>query len=179
MKLHIGPGKTYIPGWINVDIFSNVRADLCSSALALPYPSESCDIIYASHVLEHFNRHTVLAALGHWKHLLKIGGILRLSVPDFAAIVEHYNKHLGLEILLGLLYGGQNFLLNHHCIIFDQHTLVNALQKVGFLRISNWDWRDTEHSEYDDYSQAYLPFMDKTNGLLMSLNLEAIKDSQK
>jgi hypothetical protein len=27
----------------------------------------------------------------------------------------------------------------------------------------------------DDYSQSYLPHMDKENGTLMSLNLEAVK----
>jgi len=37
------------------------------------------------------------------------------------------------------------------------------------------DWRDTDHVNYDDFSQAHLPHMDKVNGLLMSLNLEAVK----
>ena len=37
------------------------------------------------------------------------------------------------------------------------------------------DWRDTEHSELDDFSQSYLPHMDKDNGKLMSLNIEAVK----
>ena len=32
-----------------------------------------------------------------------------------------------------------------------------------------------KHSDIDDYSQAYIPHMDKDNGTLMSLNVEAIK----
>ena len=75
--------KHILPGWINVDIFSNVKADIYSSALALPYPAENFDLIYASHVLEHFNRHMVLAALTHWRHLLKFGGIFRLAYSGF------------------------------------------------------------------------------------------------
>ena len=31
---------------------------------------------------------------------------------------------------------------------------------------------------YDDYSQSYLPHMDKENGMLMSLNLEGRKNSK-
>ena len=31
------------------------------------------------------------------------------------------------------------------------------------------------HIDYDDYSQAYYPHMDKDNGILISLNVEAIK----
>jgi hypothetical protein len=29
--------------------------------------------------------------------------------------------------------------------------------------------------EFDDHSQAYLPHMDKENGTLISLNIEAVK----
>jgi len=46
---------------------------------------------------------------------------------------------------------------------------------VGFKEVVRYDWRKTEHFYVDDYSQAYLPHMDKTNGKLMSLNVEAIK----
>jgi hypothetical protein len=49
------------------------------------------------------------------------------------------------------------------------------LLQAGFSEVRRWDWRNTEHSEVDDYSQAHLPHMDKENGRLMSLNLEAIK----
>jgi hypothetical protein len=46
---------------------------------------------------------------------------------------------------------------------------------VGFQQVRRWDWRNTDHSQVDDYSQAYLPHLKKQNGQLMSLNLEAIK----
>lgn len=176
-RLHIGPGKTYLPGWVNVDIFSHVKADLYSSALSLPYSPESFDLIYASHVLEHFNRHMVLAALTHWRHLLKTGGVLRLAVPDFDAIYQRYKHGGNLEELLGLLYGGQESYLNTHCIVFNNRTLQKYLEMVGFTKdnIRWWDWHTTDHAEYDDYSQAYLPHMDKQSGRLMSLNMEAQK----
>jgi predicted SAM-dependent methyltransferase len=176
MKLHIGVGKVYIPGFINLDIFSNVRADIYSSALAIPYPPETFDLLYSSHILEHFNRYMVLAALGHWRNLLKVGGILRLAVPDFAAIVYRYMKNdRDLEELMGLLYGGQDSIYNFHHIVFDTKLLTKYLRQVGFVKIRQWDWRKTDHSEYDDYSQCYLPHLQKDTGLHMSLNLEAIK----
>ena len=91
MKLQIGPGNVYIPGWVNIDLFSSIRADHYANALAIPYPEKTFDIVYASHVLEHMNRHTILAALTHWRFLLKDGGTLRLSVPDFKSICEFYS----------------------------------------------------------------------------------------
>jgi len=35
----------------------------------------------------------------------------------------------------------------------------------------------TEHSEFDDCSQAYLPKMDKENGILISLNVQCSKEN--
>jgi predicted SAM-dependent methyltransferase len=173
-KLHIGPGKTYLEGWVNIDVFSSVKADIYCSALAIPYPPEHFDIVYSSHLLEHFNRHMILAALGHWRNLLKVGGILRLAVPDFAAIVFRYMKNGGdLEELMGLLYGGQNNIYDCHHIVFNTKLLTKYLPQVGLRKISKWDFRETEHAEFDDYSQSFLPHLDKTNGLLMSLNMQA------
>jgi len=175
MKLHIGTGTTYLPGWINVDVFSFVNADVYSNAMNLPYERESFDLIYSSHVLEHFNRHMILAVLGHWRSLLRPEGILRLSVPDFKAICEYYSKTKSLKPVTGLLYGGQKHLLDVHHICFDKATLLSCLSSVGFQIVREWDWRDTIHKHYDDFSQAYLPHMDKENGMHMSLNLEAVK----
>lgn len=177
-KLHIGCGKVYLPpdeGWINCDLFSSVQADIYADMTALPFDRESFDLLMASHVLEHCQRNMILATLGHWRSLLKRGGTLRLAVPDFGAVVKRYVKTGNLPEVTGLLYGGQNHPRNVHTMTFDEKTLTEALYKVGFASVRAWDWRSTEHSKYDDYSQAYLPHMDKENGMLMSLNLEAIK----
>jgi hypothetical protein len=59
--------------------------------------------------------------------------------------------------------------------MFDFPTLEKALLDVGFKEVAVYDWRKTEHSDLDDYSQAYYPHMDKENGKLLSLNVEARK----
>ena len=58
-KLHLGVGKCYLPGWTNIDINNTIHADVYANALSLPYDRESFDLIYASHILEHFNKNTV------------------------------------------------------------------------------------------------------------------------
>jgi hypothetical protein len=47
---------------------------------------------------------------------------------------------------------------------------------LNILNIHRYDWRNTVHKDYDDYSQAYIPHMDKERGILMSLNVEGEKD---
>jgi len=174
-KLHIGCGKVYIPGFVNVDIFSSVQADVYADMTALPFERCTFNLIYASHVLEHAHRHMVLATLSHWRDLLKLGGVLRVAVPNFGAVVQHYIEGGILSDVVGLLYGGQNHPKNHHFVTFDFGSLASDLTKVGFSKIREWDWRQTDHFQYDDYSQCHLPHMDKKHGKLMSLNLEATK----
>lgn len=175
MKLHLGVGKNYLHGWTNVDLFSSVGADLYCEVTRLPFESRSCELIYASHVLEHVHRHMIVATLQHWRDLLRPGGVLRLAVPNFTAICEWYKKTGDLPALTGLLYGGQNFLRNYHTVVFDKATLTESLTRAGLGDVRAWDWRTTEHAQFDDFSQAYLPHMDKENGMLMSLNLEATR----
>lgn len=174
-KVHLGCGKNYIPGWINVDLFSSINADLYADVSALPFPNRSVACLYCSHILEHCQRHTILATLSHWRDLLCLGGILRLAVPDFKACCRWYQRTGDLPSLIGLLFGGQNHPKNNHFITFDERTLTDALKRVGFRYVRKWDWRKTEHAKFDDYASAYLPHMDKENGTLMSLNIEAIK----
>lgn len=174
-RLHIGTGKNYMPGWVNVDVFSSVRADVYADMCALPFDRGTFDILYASHVLEHSQRHMILATLSHWRDLLKEGGVLRLAVPDFTACVKRYSETNNLREITGLLFGGQNHPKNNHFITFDAKTLEEDLRAVGFQVIRFWDWRKTEHSQFDDFSQAFLPHLDKENGTLVSLNMEAVK----
>jgi SAM-dependent methyltransferase len=138
----------------------------------------SVDLIYASHVLEHIGRHDYLQVLAEWHRVLKPGGVLRVGVPDFRSIAEEYvagQLDGGLRDLVGLCVGGQRDDTDFHKMVFDEDLLAEALLGTGFVSVHRWDWRTTEHMAVDDYTQAYLPHMDKENGRLMSLNLEAVK----
>lgn len=61
IRLHLGCGRTILPGWVNLDSFPlegvDVVADLdkCESS-PLPFEADSVDEIRASHLLEHIAR---------------------------------------------------------------------------------------------------------------------------
>ena len=176
MKLHIGCGHNYLPGWTNLDIDKSVKCDRYEDATVLnTIENNSCDIIYACHILEHFSRHDYLNVLSTWFQKLKKGGRLRLSVPDFSQVVKVYNSTQNIDELVGLIVGGQKDEHDFHQIIFDEKKLSRELLEIGFDEVKKWDWRLSSHGSFDDYSQAYLPHMDKDKGKLMSLNLEAYK----
>ena len=79
------------------------------------------------------------------------------------------------EAVRAFFYGGQKYDFDFHYHGWSYDTLEKALIEAGFQEVRCYDWSKTEHFYVDDYSQAYLPHMDKTNGKLMSLNIEAIK----
>lgn len=178
MKLHLGCGKKYIPGFFHVDIISYPHVDHVGPVDELPFAEGSCRLIYACHVLEHFGRHEVFEVLCEWHRVLGPGGQLRLAVPNFAAVAKLYHEGLladGIEAVMGLMVGGQRDQWDHHKTIFDEVLLTRLCIDAGFDHVRWWDWRTTEHADVDDYSQAYLPHLDKERGHLMSLNLEATR----
>ena len=67
----------------------------------------------------------------------------------------------------------------YHKTIYNFASLEKLLIKSGFKDVKRYDWQKTIHKDYDDHSQAYFPHMDKHNGILISLNVEAIKNWQQ
>jgi predicted SAM-dependent methyltransferase len=176
MKLHLGCGKKYIPGFIHIDVVEYDHINHVASIDNLSFiPDESVDLIYNCHVLEHFKRQDVNRVLKEWYRVLKKGSILRTSVPDFEKIVEVYTKYKDLKMVIGPLFGRMDYLYNIHYNTFDFKTIEEELKKAGFKDVYRYNWQETIHKDYDDYSQAYIPHMDKENGILISLNVESIK----
>ena len=173
-KLHLGCGEKILEGFINIDALTE-KADLTCFVEQLPFSDESVDMIYACHILEHFDRNLVVDVLKEWNRVLVKGGKLRLSVPNFGACVAQYKMTGNIGEVSGLICGGQRNAFDYHKAIFDEPYLRELLTIAGFGHTHAWDWRSVSHSGVDDYSQAYLPHMQKKNGRLMSLNLQGYK----
>jgi predicted SAM-dependent methyltransferase len=180
MKLHLGCGARHIPGleWIHIDLADYPHIDYRESFDRLPLiPSTSVDLIYCCHALTYFHHEEIPSILKEWKRVLKPKGVLRLSVPEFPTLVEvWYASEYDITKVRGPILGywkvgGTDQYITYKTL-FDYYTLKRVLAQAGFINIKRWDWRKTEHSHIDDYSQAYYPHMDKANGILISLNLE-------
>lgn len=178
MKLHLGCGwRNFGQDWIHIDGGDYEHLDY-KDITKLPFDDNSVDLIYSSHVLEYFDREEVLTVLSEWKRVLKKGGILRIAVPDFESMCSLYmSKEITLDRILGPMYGKMKMADStiYHRTVYDFESLKNISSQLKFTEFSKYDWRNTEHSKFDDHSQAYIPHMDKENGTLISLNVEMKK----
>lgn len=182
MKLHLGCWTRDIPGFINVDLADLPHIHYKTSIDKLPmFADNSVELIYSSHNFEYFDRTEAVSVLKEWSRVLKPQGTLRIAVPDFDRLLDVYRSTGTLERILGPLFGRMPILtpegekILYHKTVYTYDSLKKVLEENGFTNVRRYDWRDTIHKDYDDHSQAYFPHMDKENGLLISLNLEADK----
>ncbi len=181
LKLHLGCGKRFIPGFVHVDLDTFEHIDVQTSLDDLSmFADDSAELIYSAHTLEYFDRIEVAEVLKEWRRVLQPGGLLRLAVPDFEALVEVYREYGDLNMILGPLFGRIEVKtpqpsVFYHKTVYDFQSLKTVLEEAGFCDVRRYRWQETLHREYDDFSQAYIPHMDKENGRLISLNVEATK----
>ncbi len=178
MKLHLGCGwRNFGPDWIHIDGGDYDHLDY-NDITKLPFEDDSVDLIYSSHVLEYFDREEVLNVLIEWKRVLRQNGTLRIAVPDFESMCNLYiERKISLDKMLGPIFGKMKMADStiYHKTTYDYISLNKTCIELGFKDFKRYDWRDTEHSMFDDHSQAYIPHMDKDNGTLISLNVEMKK----
>ena len=179
MKLHLGCGRRDFPGWINVDLddYPHIHHKQPIFPLQM-FEANVASCIDASHAFEYFDNETAPLVLNDWRRVLKPGGTLRLAVPDFKALISVYEKTEKISDIIGPLFGRMKISSNEiifHKTVYDFESLGSLLVSQGFVNIRRYDWRNTEHAEYDDHSQAYFPHMDKNFGIHVSLNVEAEK----
>ncbi|HEU5408918.1 MAG TPA: methyltransferase domain-containing protein [Nitrospira sp.] len=112
---NVGCGTRYHPTWINIDFHGDGRAVLqWDLRQGLPLPDATCDAVYSSHTIEHFDRAGARRFLLECCRVLKPGGILRLVAPDLEGIARAY-----LECLAAAQRGEQGADAKYEWIVIE------------------------------------------------------------
>lgn len=170
LRLHLGCGNKRLAGYVNVDSRPDVGADLVANIMDLSsLPDDYADLIYVCHALEHVPAARQLATLKGWRRILKAGGILRISVPDWRAMAEMYvNDGVALKVFIAALFGGQEYPENFHYTTHDWQSLSELLLDAGFHRVMGWKPSEVlPATGFSDYSTTII------GGRPISLNMEA------
>lgn len=187
--LNIGCGNSPADGWLNIDSSPHLRASKIpivgrivlrqaknkggirravygDIVHGLNLKNDSCELVFASHVLEHLTTADFDTALDNIYAYLRPGGILRVIVPDLRYYIERYRidcedeavareaapRFMTLSGIAGL--GSRKTLSarmrealsnRRHQMMWDGRSLTAALAQHGFQNIHTCrygDWGD-------------------------------------
>jgi predicted SAM-dependent methyltransferase len=94
--LNLACGDRFHKDWINVDFVSSNEFVLCHNLLeGIPFSDNYFDGVYNSHVLGHFSKQQGVLFLKECFRVLKVGGVIRIVVPDLEQLAKEYLTALG------------------------------------------------------------------------------------
>jgi ubiquinone/menaquinone biosynthesis C-methylase UbiE len=146
-----------------VKVFNTLKyLDLTKS---LPYPSESIEAIFSSHVLEHLFMDEVEKLILEFARVLKTGGVCRVVVPDLEKIIAKYDVNDPREFLTDIFEISKRGEVknSHHCG-FTGKFLISLFSNAGFSKCSVLQ-----------YQTGNCPDIDKLDNRPDSIFFEAIK----
>lgn len=128
----------------------------------LSLPSESYDVVYSSHVLEHLDPNSATRFLREAFRLLCPGGIIRIAVPDINIQVQQYlaaqDADAFIQGTLLTVEAPQTFIQKvrlllvghrHHQWMYDGASLSRLLQRVGYSEVEIMPVGTTKITEYE------------------------------
>ncbi len=171
-RLHIG-GKVRSAGWEVINALPGPNVDHLGNANDLSrFAQHSFEVVYASHVVEHFDyRDELHRTLCEWHRVLKPGGAVEISVPDLAVLaalildkslptIDHFK-------VMMMMFGGHVDAYDHHKVGLTAELLASFLLNAGFVDVQ----RVGRFGHFEDTSDMSFA------GRAISLNMRARKPS--
>jgi SAM-dependent methyltransferase len=103
---------------------------------SIPLPNNSVDFIFTSHFLEHLYLSDAKNLLNECFRVLKIGGVIRISVPDLAYAVSMYGAGKKKEMLEQYFFvEDDDSYYARHKYMYDFEILKDKLEAAKFQNI--------------------------------------------
>ena len=116
---------------VTFDIREEVKPDVVCDVRKLPVPDQTFDVVFSSHTLEHFAWARVDAIIKEWSRVLKVGGELRLIVPNLRYVAKRLWEDALVPTDLWVLYGEQDYPKNFHATGFTPNMLKSLITSTG------------------------------------------------
>jgi len=153
-KLQIGSGPNLLPGWLNTTLYPFTPGTVFMNAsMPFPIPDDSFDYVFSEHVIEHLEFEEASRMLRECHRILHEGGRIRLATPDLEQIIALYTQPEGSAQRDYIRWIMDNFrsqvgeyspahAINQsfhgwrHKFIYDEATLIKALEDAGFVGVN-------------------------------------------
>lgn len=168
--LNLGCGPNILKGWLNTDIRAQDSALFLDASGPFPIENNTLDYIFSEHMFEHLSYESGKTMLRECYRTLKLGGILRLTMPTLDFLIKLYNKpddelyqqyaHWSLQLFAPQMYADfasrneklpmalvvNNFMrFWGHQMIYNFSLLHAMLEQAGFTNIKECPAGSSEH----------------------------------
>lgn len=127
--LNLGCGQRFHPDWVNIDGRSSHPSVLeWDLRKGIPHADNGFQVVYHSHVLEHFTRKDALGFLEECHRVLAPHGVIRVAVPDLEGIVRGYLESLELA-----LRGDEEGRRNHEWMMLELYDQAMRQHSGGLM----------------------------------------------
>jgi len=135
--LNLGCGQRFHSCWTNINFVSTGDSVIAHNLKdGIPFPDQSFDVVYHSHVLEHFPKAEAESFIQECYRVLRPEGILRVVVPDLEQIARMY-----LYCLEQVGIGSQEWEQNYQWMLLEMYdqTVRNQAggEMINFLSRQN------------------------------------------
>lgn len=141
MRVNIGCGDCYAPGWLNVDATNHrrIRKDMLGDVVAgLDLPDGCAEAVYLGHVLEHISLDDVDTAMREVVRLLAPGGEVMAVGPDCDRARASGDRNL----VAACVNGGGRWAHDVHLWESTEGALVKILTDAGLTDVEAVPIRD-------------------------------------
>ena len=196
-KLHLGCGRTPLKGWINTDLCINESIKYLDASRIFPFKEETFQYIFSEHLFEHLQVSQGISMLNECYRILKIGGKIRLTMPDLEFLIHMYNHPdeplhrqyiewslTNFNPFVASLFPDKDypmaFIVNNfiqfwgHQMVYDKSTIKMLLERSGFKQIVFMESGKSETPEFQNI-ESHGKMIPEWANLLESMTVEACK----
>lgn len=124
---------------VRVDIREEAKPDYRCDVRDLPFGTDEYDLVFSSHVLEHFLREETEPLLREWLRVLKPGGDFILVVPNVKWVLDGLKDGEVVKLnndQMNVLYGAQSNEFDIHKTGFTPGDMQELLKGFGITEVT-------------------------------------------
>ena len=162
-KIHFGGGIEKLDGFLNTDIVGKIPISI---AKKLPFPSESVDVIFSCHVVEHLYYKEFRVFMKESYRILRKGGIHIIMTPSFSRLIDalYYNKDLKKKLPQGheklarakldpaTLLNYMTHIYYGHRFIHDIDSIARPAKSSGYSKVKIISFSEIPDDKIRDYA---------------------------
>lgn len=113
----------------------------------VPFHNATLDYIFSSHFLEHLYLKDAKQLINDCYRSLKVGGRIRISVPDLEHAFNLYKNGEGEKMLASYFFIDDDSFFAQHKYMYDYEILSSILSQAGFININKSSY---QHGDFPD-----------------------------